>query len=159
MKLITLLAAALISFVSLKASASPFADLANEKDAEWIIGTWTAAEGKFKVTYEWRLEKHAIAVKFEGGGRSSEGMMALKPGTKEVHYMGVDSLGAISLGQWVESNGHPALKTTRVDSNGETKVIAEHIKVDEKTFKTRLLKQNDAGEAGELIGELEFKKQ
>lgn len=124
-----------------------------------MVGTWTGAEGKVKVTYEWRVEKNAIGVKFEAGERTAEGMMALKPGTQEVHYMAVDSKGAVSKGQWVESNGSPALKTTRISEEGEVKTIAEHIKVDDNTMKVKIFKQDDSGNAGELMMEVEFKKQ
>ena len=159
MKLTALLAAALLGLSSFQAPASPLSDLAEQEGVAWMIGSWSAAEGKVKVSYDWRVDKNAIGVKFEAGDRKAEGMMALKPGTQQVHYMAVDSSGAVSRGEWVESNGHPALKTTKISAEGETKTIAEHIKVDDTTMKVKVYTQDDSGNAGELLMEADFKKQ
>lgn len=158
MKLTALLAAAVLSFSAMQATASPLSDLADQEGLGWMMGAWSGAEGRVKVSYEWRVDKNGIAVKFEAGERTAEGLMALKPGTQEVHYMAVDNKGAISKGQWVESNGSPALKATRISEEGEVKTIAEHIKVDDNTMKVKVFKQDDSGNAGELLMELELKK-
>lgn len=158
MKLTALIAAAVLAFSAMQAPASPLSDLAEQEGLTWMVGTWSGAEGKVKVTYEWRVDKNAIGVKFEAGPRTAEGLMALKPGTQEVHYMTVDSEGAISKGQWVESNGSPALKVTRISADAEAKTIAEHVKVDDSTMKVKVFKQDDSGNAGELLMELELKK-
>jgi hypothetical protein len=159
MKYTAIATAALLALTSLHAAASPMSDLTEQHGVSWMIGTWTGGEGKVKVSYEWRVGKHAIAVKFEAGDRTAEGMMALKPGTQEVIYMAVDDTGGVSRGTWVESNGHPALKVTREQDSGETKTIAEHIKVDDSTMKVKVFKQDASGAAGDLMMEFEMKKQ
>lgn len=159
MKLTALFTAALLSISVLQNNASPLSDLMEQHEVSWMIGSWSAGDGRVKVSYEWRVDKNAIAVKFEAGDRSAEGMIALKPGTEQAHYMAVDNKGGISKGEWVESNGNPALKVTRSGADGEAKTIAEHIKVDDKTMKVRVHKQDDSGNPGELMMELEFKKQ
>ncbi len=159
MKFKTLLTAVLLSLSPLSAPASPLSDLAEQHGVAWMMGSWTGAEGKIKLTYEWRVDKNAIAVKFEAGERTAEGIMALKPGTEEVHYMAVDSKGSVTRGEWIEHNGNPAIKSTRISSEGETKTILEHIKVDASTLKVKIYKQDDSGKAGDLAMEVEFKKQ
>ena len=65
MKFLPLLAAALLANpFSVTVTASPLSDAAAEEGVEWMLGTWTDPSGEAIVlTYEWKLEKNAIAMK------------------------------------------------------------------------------------------------
>ncbi len=138
--------------------ASPLSDSLEESGVTWMIGSWATADGAVKVTYEWRLDRHAIGVKFSGGGRDAEGMIVLKPGSKQAMYVAADSNGGVSKGAWSEYQGHPLLKTTYSTADKELKTATEHIKVSADTMAVKLYKQNDSGEPGEVMLELEFNR-
>lgn len=140
-------------------AASPLSDLVKQQEVNWMMGSWATADGKVKFSYRWRLDKNAIGIKFEAGERAAEGMMALKPGSQEVHQVTVDNAGGVTTGQWIDLNGNPALKSTHLGERGEIKTVTEHIKVDNDTMKVRIYKQDDAGNAGDLAMEIEFKRQ
>jgi hypothetical protein len=111
-----------------------------------------------KLVYEYRLEKNIIGVNFKAGDRESEGMIALKPGTQESLYMSVDSQGSVSKGAWKEHEGNPLLKTTINGQEGEIKIASEHINVDANTMRVKVYKQNDSGDLGEVMVEVELKR-
>jgi hypothetical protein len=138
--------------------ASPLSDLVEQQQVEWLLGSWTSTDGNVKLSYEYRVEKNIIGVKFKGGDREAEGMIALKPGTNESVYVAVDNRGAISKGTWSEHDGNPLLKTTVTGEQGEMKLASEHIKVDADTMRVKVYKQDEAGEPGELLIELEMKR-
>ena len=141
-------------------AASPLSDLTSQHGLDWMLGKWVSADGNVKVAYEWKLDKAAIGLTFSMGDRKAEGFMVLRPGTETVEYGAVDSTGAVTRGQWVESpGGNPALKATRTATEGEMKTYAEHVKVDDDTMKVKVFRQNDSGGAGELLVEVEFKKE
>lgn len=158
MKLPAFLAAVTLATATLLA-ASPLSDLVDQAGATWMLGQWASADGQVKVTYEWHLDQHAIAVKFTAAERSAEGMMALKPGSGEVHYVAVDNSGAVTTGRWIESNGNPTLQATRHADSGESKILVEHRKADDQTMKVTIHRQNDDGTPGEFLMEAELKRQ
>lgn len=148
-----------LAYVS-PAAASPLSDLTTRHGLDWMLGKWVSADGNVKVAYEWKLDKAAIGLNFAMGDRKAEGFMVLRPGTETVEYGAVDSTGAVTRGQWVESpGGNPALKATRTAVEGEMKTYAEHVKVDDDTMTVKVFRQDDSGGAGELMVEVEFKRQ
>jgi hypothetical protein len=158
MKLPAFLAAFTLAAATLL-PASPLSELVDQAGASWMLGPWASADGQVKLTYEWRLDQQAIAVKFTAGERCAEGMMALKPGTGEVHYVAVDNSGAVTTGRWIESNGNPTLQATKHADSGDLTILAEHRKVDEQTMKVTVYRQNDDGNPGEFLMEAELKRQ
>ncbi|MBP7948514.1 MAG: hypothetical protein KA004_02580 [Verrucomicrobiales bacterium] len=159
MKLLSLLSAALLAS-PFATTASPLSDLAAQFGVEWMLGTWTDASGEAIVlTYEWRLEKNAIALKLKAPDNEAEGMTVLQPGTDQIHYVSVDSKGGIAKGNWFEHAGNPALRVTYVNPEGESKtMVVEHVKVDADTMKVKLYngEDPDTAEAHEI--ELKRKK-
>ena len=144
--------------LTLPTHASPLSDLVEQQQAAWLLGSWTSADGNVKLCYEYRLEKNIIGVKFKGGDREAEGMIALKPGTDESVYVAVDNQGAVSKGAWSKHQGNPLLKTTVTGEQGEMKIASEHIKVDADTMRVKVYKQDESGEPGELLIELDLKR-
>jgi len=161
MKLLSLLTAALVATAfSATVSASPLSDAAAEEGVDWMLGTWTDPSGEAIVlTYEWKLEKNAVAMKLKSPDSEAEGMSVLKPGTKEVHYFSVDSRGGVAKGKWFEHGGNPALRLTYINPEGEEKsMVVEHIKVDADTMKVKLYKGEDPDTAESNEIELKRKK-
>ncbi len=152
---ILMLAGALLT---LPAQASPLSDLVDQQQAGWLLGSWTSSDGNVKITYEYRLEKNIIGVKFKAGDRKAEGMIALNPGTQESLYVAVDNQGAVSKGAWTKHEGNPLLKTTVLGEQGEMKTASEHIKVDADTMRIKVYQQDESGEPGEFLIELELKR-
>ncbi len=146
------------SALTLPSQASPLSDFVDQQDVGWILGAWASTDGNVKLAYEYKLDKHAIGVKFTAGDREAEGMIVLKPGTDESIYMAIDNKGGISKGSWSEYQGNPLLKTTIQTEDKEIKMATEHIKVDADTIKIIVHKQTDSGEPGEVMVELEMKR-
>jgi hypothetical protein len=144
--------------LTLPTHASPLSDLVEQQQAGWLLGSWTSTDGNVKLRYEYRLDQNVIGVKFKGGEREAEGMIALKPGTQESVYVAVDNQGAVSKGEWAKHEGNPLLKTTVMSGQGEMKLASEHIQVDADTMRVKVYKQDEAGEPGELLIELEMKR-
>ncbi len=148
----------LASLAALPSHASPLSDLVETHNLGWLLGSWATADGKVKLAYEYRLDKNIIGVKFQADGREAEGMIALKPGSTESHYVAVDSAGNVSKGTWKEHQGNPLLKTTTTGSEGEMKFASEHINVDADTMRVKVYKQNESSDPGEMLIELELKR-
>jgi hypothetical protein len=110
---------------TLPTQASPLSDLVEQQQAEWLLGSWTSSDENVKLTYEYRLEKNIIGVKFKAGDREAEGMIALSPGTQESVYVAVDNQGAVSKGAWTKHEGNLLLKTTVMGEQGEMKLASE----------------------------------
>ena len=146
------------SSLILPTQASPLSDLIESHSLNWLLGSWASGDGNVKLTYEYRLDKAIIGVKFAMGDSTAEGMIALKPGTQESIYVSVDSKGNVSKGTWAEHEGHPLLKTTITGEEGEMKMASEHINVDTETMKVKVYRQNDAGDPGEVLAEVELKR-
>jgi hypothetical protein len=144
--------------LTLPTQASPLSDLIEQHQLSWLLGSWATADGQVKLVYEYRLEKNIIGVNFKAGDRESEGMIALKPGTQESLYVSVDSQGSVSKGAWKEHEGNPLLKTTINGQEGEIKIASEHINVDSNTMRVKVYKQNDSGDLGEVMVEVELKR-
>jgi len=151
MKLAKLLAAAL--FVAANApelQARPLSELMEEVDATWMVGKWQDKDtsgGVVKLDYEWRLQKHAVAVKYTTPDSNGEGMIAVKPGTDNVVYMAVDDAGGTVMGKWREHEGNPLLTFKHTSSEGEERAMAvEHIKVDNDTLRLKIYKVDSSGD-------------
>lgn len=146
------------AFLSLPTQASPLSDLVDQHQVGWLLGKWTSTDGSVKLTYEYRLDKNLIGVKFKIGDREAEGMIALKPGTRESVYVAVDSQGRVSKGTWGGHEGNPLLKTSVSGQEGEMKIASEHIHVDADTMRVKVYKQDESGAPGEVMAELEMKR-
>jgi hypothetical protein len=97
--------------------------------AEWMIGKWATEDGAVATTYEWRLDKNAVAVTLRIGSQSAEGMFARKPGGDDVIYGAVDNEGGMSTGKLIDYNGNPTLVVTHVSAEGrESRVALQHIR-------------------------------
>ena len=119
--------------------AETLAEMAAKAGTEWMIGKWTSEDGNVSVSYEWKLNKNAVAFTFKMGERESEGMMMRKPGTDQVIYSAADNRGGMSTGTWIEFNGNPTLIATHTNAEGtERKMATEHIKTDDKTMTVKL---------------------
>ena len=156
----SLLATATLAALLSSAFASPLSDLMEKHGLTWMVGKWQTSGGNVSLSYDWRVDKNALAVAFSAGERESEGLIALKPGSTEAKYMAVDSQGGVIHGAWSEHNGNPLLKTTTMTTDGETRTMAiEHIKVDADTMKVVVYKTDSSGTIGDQLMEAEFIRQ
>ncbi|MGI8604775.1 MAG: hypothetical protein ACR2OZ_17535 [Verrucomicrobiales bacterium] len=164
MKRIFSLLAALALFdapASLK-GAETLGQLVAAKGFEWMIGNWAdkASDGQaIKLTYEWRLDKHAVAVKLESPERKSEGFMARNPKSGDVGYVAVDNRGGGALGKVTADEDKLVLKVNYQRSNGESgRLGVVHEKKDDDTMKVTLHKVEEDGALGEATEAIELKR-
>lgn len=131
-------------------AADTLADIVASSDGEWIIGNWATEDGGVSISYNWKLDKHAIGVAFKMGDREAEGMIMVKPGTTDVVYASVDNKGAVTHGKWAEFHDHPGLFTTTTRPDGtESKMVAEHVRTDDDTLTVNLYRVGDDGKPEE----------
>ena len=146
------------STAPLPLQASPLSDLMDQHDLGWMLGSWASTDGNVKLTYEYKLDKNAISIKFAAGDREAEGMTVLKPGTQESVYMAIDNHGGVSKGKWSDYQDHPLLTTTVTTKDQEIKMATEHIKVNADTMTVKVYRQTESGQPGEMLVELEMKR-
>jgi hypothetical protein len=161
MKTILLLSLLALAPLSSTVRAETLGEMAAAAGVEWAIGKWATEDGNVSLSYTWRLEKNAIAVAFKMGEREAEGMMMLKPGTKDVIYGAVDNKGGLTTGKWIDYNGTPTLVTTHTDSDGtERKMAAQHVKTDADTLTVKISAVGADGKPDESQSrEVVFKRQ
>jgi hypothetical protein len=161
MKTILLLSLLALAPLSSPVRAESLGEMAASAGVEWAMGKWASEDGNVSLSYTWRLEKHAIAVTFKMGEREAEGMMMLKPGTKDVIYGAVDNKGGLTTGKWIDFNGVPTLVTTHTDAEGnERKMAAQHIKTDADTLTVKISGVDSDGKPDESQSrEVVFKRQ
>lgn len=144
------LAVALLRSLAPAAVASPLEDILREKNLESFIATWgdkATNGGAVKVSYEWKLDRNAIAVKVESNDRRVEGMIFIDPKTHGISHLTVDTNGGTTAGVWTIEEDRVVLKFTYTDRNGETKKGAiAHEKVDADTMRVKMSKVGDSGE-------------
>lgn len=132
---------ALLAFTpaTLTLRAETLAEMAAAAGTDWMIGSWATEDGNVSISYTWKLDKHAVGVAFKMGDREAEGMIALKPGTKDVIYHAVDNRGGVTSGKWQGFHDNPTLFSTLTRADGtETKMAVEHIKTDADTMTVKL---------------------
>ena len=132
------------------AIASPLEDILREKNLESFIATWgdKATNGAtVKVSYEWKLDRNAIAVKVETNERRVEGMIFIDPKTHSISHLSMDTNGGMTAGVWTIEEDRVVLKFTYTDRSGETKKGAiAHEKVDADSLRVKMHKVGDSGE-------------
>jgi hypothetical protein len=153
---------ALLTFApsALTVHADTLAEMAAAAGTDWIIGSWATEDGNVSIAYTWKLDKHAVGVNFKLGDREAEGMIVVKPGTKDVVYGAVDNQGSVTHGKWVAFHDNPTLFSTQTKADGtETKMAAEHIKTDADTMTVKLYAIGDDGKPDESkVHEVTFKR-
>jgi hypothetical protein len=132
---------ALLTFApcALTVRAETLGEMAAAAGTEWMIGSWATEDGNVSIAYTWKLDKHAVGVTFKLGDREAEGMIMLKPGTKDVIYGAVDNRGGVTHGKWQGFHDNPTLFSTLTKEDGtEVKMAAEHIKTNDDTMTVKL---------------------
>ena len=166
MKPLSFLLAATLFFSPIahrQAGAESLGEKVGAIGADWIIGTWvdapTAGLG-FKVTYEWRLDKHAIALKAVAGDRQSEGLIAVNPRNGDVGIMVVDNRGGGAMGKVTAEDGKIILTVKYSDGEGnDGKVALVHEKKADSKVLVTIYSLNDSGGLGEKRDSIELTKQ
>lgn len=130
--------------------ADSLGEVLREKGLESFVASWgdKATNGDaVKVSYEWKLERHAISVKVEMNDRRVEGMIFLDPKTRGITHIATDTNGGVTAGTWTIEEDRVVLKFTYTDRNGETKKGAiAHAKVDADTLRVKMHKVSDSDE-------------
>jgi hypothetical protein len=143
--------------ISTLLNASPLSDLVQESKADWMMGTWKR-EG-VTLSFDYKLDKHAIEMKYEIGEVKGQGMIAMTPGEEAPDYLAADDRGGVAKGKWDETDGNPTLKLKHTDADGNVKQLAVvYSKVDDQTMKVSIRQLNDAGETEGDPMEVELKK-
>jgi hypothetical protein len=139
---------ALLTFApaTLTVQAETLAEMAASAGTDWMIGSWATEDGNVSIAYTWKLDKHAVGVSFKMGDREAEGMIVLKPGTKDVIYHAVDNQGGLISGKWQGFHDNPTLFSTLTKEDGtESKTAVEHIKTDDDTMTVKLYRIGSDG--------------
>jgi hypothetical protein len=125
-----------------------------------IIGNWgdRATNGvTIKVTYEWRLDGHAVGIKITSPERNVEGLIARKPNTNDVGYIAIDNQGGGAVGKVVHKDHKIIVKLSYTDSEGEEgKLALTHEKTDASSMKLVLSNLSDSGEILDTKREIEL---
>ena len=162
-----LLAAALIVTLNLVLTPSSLQADSLKADAaaaglDWIIGQWgdKATNGAaVKLSYQWRLDGHAVSVTLAAPDRKSEGMIARNAKTQKIGYISVDNQGGGASGTVEPDAGNIVFKVTYSDGGtGEGKMAITH---EQRGAETMKLIISDLSESGEVLGtkmELELVK-
>ena len=146
---------------TLTVRAETLGEMAASAGVEWIIGKWASEDGNVSISYTWKLDKNAIGVVFKSPEKEAEGLIAHKPGTKDVIYAAVDNKGGLTAGKWIEHDGNPTLIVTHTEADGtEKKMAAQHIKTDDATMTVKLSAVGDDGKPDDSqSGTVVFKRQ
>ena len=79
------------------------ADLVQEANAGWMMGTWKASTddgSAFTLSLSWDLDRHVVVMHGKGDDMEFKGFSALEPASDQVNYVGFDNRGAVSKGKW-----------------------------------------------------------
>lgn len=129
---------------------------------DWIIGTWgdKATNGAaVRLTYEWRLDGHAVGVKLTAPDRNSEGLIARNAKTREIGYVSVDNQGGGAIGKVEPDAGNIVIKVAYSDgSSAEGKMAITHEQRGADTMKVIVSQLSDSGEVLETKMEIELVK-
>ena len=122
-----MLGAALSGALFVGQAQSSLADLVEQGQAEWMMGTWVGTTDNgttFTHSFSWDLDKQIILMRGEIGDRSFLGITSLDSSTGEPKYVGWDSKGSTSKGTWGEENDGVALRLESTRPGGETRKFA-----------------------------------
>lgn len=152
----------LLSFlaaVSLPLSAGSLQEDARAAGCDWLIGSWgdQATQGAtLKISYEWRLDGHMVAVKLATADREAEGIISRPSGSEEIHYFAVDNKGGDATGRVNVDDGRVIISTEFTDAaNNRGRATFIHEKSDAKTVKVAVqlgdIAGNPLGETFHLV--------
>lgn len=152
-RFLSVFTAVLLAGGSVVARAESLGDIIAQQGLDWIIGAWsdkgTNGQG-LKMSYEWRLDKHAIAVKVQTPERNVEGIIARNPKSGDVGYVAVDNQGGGALGKFSKEDDKIILKLSYQGSDGESGRIAiVHEKSEGEGIKITVHKLDESGNIGE----------
>jgi hypothetical protein len=154
---------ALAAFAPFSATlpAATLGEIVSSSGLEWMVGKWASEDGNVTFSHTWKLDKHALAVTFKMGGRTSEGMIMVKPGTDQVIFGAVDNQGGMTVGEWTTLNGNPTLISTHTDPEGKVRKMAvEYVHTDDETLTVKIHQVGEDGQPDPAAGhEATFKRQ
>ena len=159
--------ATLATLFTLIAAATPLRSDTLKADAiaaglDWIIGTWgdKASNGAaVRLTYEWRLDGHAVGVKLSAPDRNAEGLIARNAKTQEIGYVSVDNQGGGAIGKVEPDAGNIVIKVAYSDGGSEEgKMAVTHEQRSGDTMKLTVSSLSDTGEILETKMEIELVK-
>jgi len=157
----------LVSLCCLIATATGLGANSLKSDAaaaglDWIIGSWgdKASNGAaVRLTYEWRLDGHAVGVKLNTPDRNSEGLIARNAKTQEVGYISVDNQGGGAVGKVEPDAGNIVIKVSYSDGgSNEGKMAITHEQRGADTMKVTVSSMSDSGDILETKMEIELVK-
>lgn len=145
--------AALCLFLATPAlSQQSLGDLVAEGGFDWIIGKWAATtdDGQsIQLTYQWQLEKHAIAGYFKMGSYETRNIIYYMPSEDKVVQVGVDNQGGSSKAVWEPSGDKAVCKTEGLAADGQVnKMGVVYSKIDAKTMKVEVCEMDSSGQLG-----------
>ena len=114
--------ALLVILSSLPASAETLEEKLKGGGYEWILGKWADKESNgqaMKISYELRLDGHAVAVKLETPERKAEGLIALNPKSGDAGYVAVDNKGGGAIGKVTVEDGKIVMKLSYTGADGD----------------------------------------
>ena len=161
MKKLLSLIAALALTTGISTRAENLGDIVAAQGCEWIIGNWEdAATGGqvLKLTYEWRLNKHAIAMKAQTTETEAEGLIARNPKNGDVGYIAVDNRGGGAMGMVTrDDEGRVVIKATiQRPGRDPSRIGVVHEKKDASTIKVTVHEVSESGELGEIKESIEL---
>lgn len=124
------------------------ADLVEEANAGWMIGTWKATTdegGAFTLSFAWDLGRRVIALHGKGDDVEFRGFSLLEPGSDEVSYMGFDNRGSVSRGKWAMENDELVLRVESRTEEGTSKMAAVFTAAANGGLNLRLHRMDDWG--------------
>jgi len=129
---------------------------------DWIIGTWgdkTTNGAAVRLTYEWRLDGHAVGMKLVAPDRTAEGLIARNAKTQEVGYVSVDNQGGGAIGKVEPDAGNIVIKVAYTGGDSEEgKLAVIHEQRGADTMKLTVSALSDSGEILETRMEIELIK-
>ncbi len=129
---------------------------------DWIIGTWgdKASNGAaVRLTYEWRLDGHAVGMRLTAPDRNAEGLIARNSQTKEIGYVSVDNQGGGAIGKVEPDAGNIVIKVAYSDGgSGKGNMAVTHEQRSGDTMKLTVSALSDSGEVLETRMEIELVK-
>ncbi len=123
-RVLCILAVSLLYTTSMRsAAAETLGEILEKSSWSKIIGTWVDQDTKgdtVKTTYAWKIKDRVIEVTTQQGEVESVGLIGVNGKTGDVFYMGADSTGSSSIGQWtVEDNGDAVLGMLYTSGDGQ----------------------------------------
>jgi hypothetical protein len=103
------------------------ADLVQEANAGWMMGTWKASTddgSAFTLSLSWDLDRHVVVMHGKGDDMEFKGFSALEPASDQVNYVGFDNRGAVSKGKWAMEDGELVLRVESRSDRGTLKMAA-----------------------------------